>query len=69
MLVSHIIVTLFHGAGSGIFVLLLLSFIIDAIERVDVLLDGLPCRALHLEDEDSHPNCQKDEKKGEHADC
>ena len=63
LLLAHIIVTLFCRYWTGILVVRL-SFVIHAIERVDVLLDGLPSRAFHLVDEDC--DSLKDNEYGEH---
>ena len=67
VLLAHIIVTLFCRHRTRVLVVRL-SFVIHNIERVDVLLDCVPSRALHLVDKNSNANNQKDEEKREHPD-
>ena len=67
VLLAHKIVTLFRRRWTRIMVVYL-SFVIHAIEWVDVLLDSHPCRGLRLVDEDCDADSLKDEKKGEHTD-
>ena len=47
---------------------LCLYFILNTVDWVDVPLDHVPCRAFHLEDEDSYANSLKDEEQGEQTD-
>ena len=67
VLLSHIIVSLSQRIWPRI-VLLCLSFVINTVKWVHVLLDGLPRRALHLVDEDSDADSLNNEKKGKDTD-
>ena len=48
---AHVVIRLVDALGPRVFfVLSLLSLVVDAVERVDVPLDGFPGGALHLVD-------------------
>ena len=49
---AHVVIRLVDALGPRVFFVLgLLSLVVDAVERVDVPLDGVPGGAPHLVDE------------------
>ena len=54
-----------HTVGPRVFSLCLLSLVVDAVERVDVLLDGVPGGAPHLVDEVDDPDEKQEEDAGQ----
>ena len=51
--------------GPRVFSLRLLSLVVDAVERVDVPLDGIPGGAPHLVDEVGDPDEKQEEDAGQ----
>ena len=54
-----------HTVGPRVFSLCLLSLVVDAVERVDVPLDGVPGGAPHLVDEVDDPDEKQEEDAGQ----
>ena len=50
-----------HTVGPRVCSLCLLSLVVDAVERVDVPLDGVPGGAPHLVDEVDDPDEEQEE--------
>ena len=59
---GHVVIRLLDALGPRVFFVLgLLSLVVDAVERVNVLLDGVPGGAPHLVDEvDDHKEEQEE---------
>ena len=47
--------------GPRVFILSLLPLVVNAVDRVEVPLDGVPGGAPHLVDEVDHPNEEQEE--------
>ena len=61
----HVVILLVDTDGPRVFSLCLLSLVVDAVERVDVLLDGVPGGAPHLVDEVDDPDEKQEEDAGQ----
>ena len=60
---AHIVILL--ALGTRVFLLRLLSLVVDAVERVDVPLDGVPGGAPHLVDEVDDQEEEQEEDAGQ----
>ena len=62
---AHVVIRLINALSPRVFfVLSLLSLVVDAVERVDVLLDGVPGSAPHLVDEvEDHEEEQEEDTR------
>ena len=62
---AHIVILLVDALGTRVFILRLLSLIVDAVERVDVPLDGVLGGAPHLVDEVDDQEEEQEEDAGQ----
>ena len=63
---AHVVIRLVDALGPRVFFVLgLLSLVVDAVERVDVLLDGVPGGAPHLVDEVYDHKGEQEEDTGQ----
>ena len=63
---AHVVIRLVDTLGPRVFFVLgLLSLVVDAVERVDVPLDGVPGGAPHLVDQVDHPGEKQEEDTGQ----
>ena len=62
---SHVVILLVQAFGPGVFILSVLSFVVDAVHRVEVLLYGIPGGAPHLVDEVDDQEEEQEEDAGQ----
>ena len=64
-LLSHVVILLFDAFWPQVFILSFLSLVVDAVHRVEVLLDGIPGGAPHLVDEVDDTDEEQEENAGQ----
>ena len=64
-MLPHVVILVVHTGGPRVFSLCLLSLVVDAVERVDVPLDGVPGGAPHLVDEVDDSDKKQEEDAGQ----
>ena len=64
-MLPHVVILVVHTDGPSVFSLCLLSLVVDAVERVDVPLDGVPGGAPHLVDQVDDPEEKQEEDAGQ----
>ena len=63
---AHVVIRLLDALGPRVFFVLgVLSLIVDTVERVNVLLDGVPGGAPHLVDEVEDHKEEQEENTGQ----
>ena len=61
MILPHVVILLVDAVGPRVFSLCILFLVVDAVDRVDVPLDGVPGGAPHLVDEVDDPDEEQEE--------
>ena len=65
MILPHVVILLVDAVGPRVFSLCILFLVVDAVDRVDVPLDGVPGGAPHLVDQVGDPDEKQEEDAGQ----